>query len=118
MRDIRFRAWDKVLKRMIGATVMDSFTIRNDGAYSTPNDIAIMQYTGLDDKNGKPIFEGDLINIFGGICEIEFYEGSFGYWIWKEDKFRNFITATISDKDEIEVIGNIYEDAHLLDKQT
>ena len=117
MREIKFRAWGK--EEMDGNPVHTGTSTCAVGINQLPHmfevkGVVLMQYTGLKDKNGVEIYEGDIVNIFGSNTEIEFYEGCFGYWIWKEEKYRNFITATISDKEEIEVIGNIYENKDIL----
>jgi hypothetical protein len=75
------------------------------------------EYTGLKDKNGKRIFEGDIVNILGwGIGEIYFTEGRYGakkpvghpfYWI-------GFCKTDHSDF-AAEVIGNIHDNPELLE---
>jgi len=79
----------------------------------------IMQYTGLKDKNKKDIYEGDIVNgiefspfhpkenIDNTIGEIVFDETLFGYCITDGNK-------PICHMDEIEIIGNIYENPELL----
>ena len=78
----------------------------------------VTQFTGLLDKNGKEIYEGDLFRIIDpedkSTCEIVFKDGAFRkkYWQWEDglqypiiDKF---------DLENFEVIGNIYENPELL----
>ena len=63
MREIKFRTWVKNESKMISgysATVIDVFT--QSFAYRS-KEVELMQYTGLKDKNGKEIFEGDVIRI-------------------------------------------------------
>lgn len=115
MREIKFRAWDKCKSRIVFFDLWDS-------EVSIPaSDSPIMQYIGLKDKNGKEIYESDLVLIpegYGGdfrykecIAEIKYDEGC-------------FYSHNLSHKDGIvmqdfqwnqtEVIGNIYENGDLL----
>lgn len=76
MREIKFRAWNG--SKMRGVERNDFFSIRSDGVLSmqlpdTDFDVPLMQYTGLKDKNGVEIYEGDIVCISGyGLYEVEF----------------------------------------------
>lgn len=71
-----------------------------------------MQYTGLKDKNGKEIYEGDLIGEIEFVVPVEFHDGSFtvgnsqSAWEWLCARSRKGL--------DTEVIGNIYENPDLL----
>ena len=118
MRELKFRCYSIPYARMY--TPIASRIIVESENNSNDN-IKIMQYTGLKDKNGVLIFEGDICKINysldsqknsyceHGIVLIEYHEGS--YWaVNKEDKYH-----VIIDKQEVlEVIGNIYENPYLL----
>ncbi|MDM0974723.1 hypothetical protein G6Z18_14740 [Clostridium perfringens] len=80
----------------------------------------LMQYTGLKDKNGKEIYEGDILSIkiysgdkviVEGKTVVEFKDGCFGV-IWGYDKA--FLSLNSFFKAKFEVIGNIYENPELL----
>ena len=86
------------------------------GIYGRIDVNTIGQYTGLHDKNGKEIYEGDIIQILGGEYEQGFYE-------WNEkvqikdliyDGFNLMMTISQIGNKAIEVIGNIYENPELL----
>lgn len=86
------------------------------------------QYTGLKDKNGKKIFEGDIVctrfpkecEHAGNICsigDIQFRDGIFGIeWTqWKNDTFWGLRRIDEDFHKEIEIIGNIYDNPELLE---
>ena len=117
MREIKFRAWDKIHKEMStwsslydNPNLWEYILSHNEQFENWIGDIVLMQFTGLTDKNGKEIYEGDIIlfNNFGDTLDKVVYSpGCFhtsggGYLL---DEIR-----------EIEVIGNIYENPELLEE--
>jgi len=113
MREIKFRAWDKENKSMKNVQEM-FFNYENRWVVTSEVidlDAPIMQYTGLKDKNGTPIYEGDILNMIyhGGVTVVKpeikgvvsFYGASF---VAGEEKIP-FDRIGRS----LEVIGNIYE---------
>jgi len=112
-REIKFRAWDKKAKKY--HQVFPKWKISSDGIFECLGDenIVIQQSTGLKDKNGKEIYEGDIIKTdeFGDeIAEVWFSEQ--GMWIFgNKEKQKGEVFL---DKSHYEVIGNIYENPELL----
>ena len=104
-REIKFRAWDKSCNKMRGISgLQDCFSLRSDGVCN--EDYILMQYTGLKDKNGKEIYEGDAIRYknYNGFSVIRYEKGSFFFYGISVIHF----LFNVKGKD-IEVIGNIYE---------
>lgn len=148
MREIKFRAWDKECKRMItgaypagiyasdgqlqpmiyldGSVVLMS---DEDGGKSgiweheVSNELEIMQYTGLKDKNGKEIYEGDIVrNTDGEIFRVD-YAGRWARYMLSYDgewciKYLEDYGKLETYSLNMEVIGNIYENPELLKEET
>ena len=124
-REIKFRAWDKENKIMIDHFYLfdDIFTSNGQLAmYSRKEDWVIMQYTGLNDRNGVEIYEGDILNFdiqdHNGndniyTLPVEYYVDTF--MCFDKDTDAYFSIGEIKANDEeLEVIGNIYENPELL----
>lgn len=127
MRPIEFRTWDKELKHFNFSGFYFLFkplTLwydSEDGPIEmNKNDFEINQFTGLLDKNGKKIFEGDIIQMDykDYKAEVVFWERppEFGFKPLNEDKWIEDWNIT-DDHCRVEVIGNIYQDSHLLEKE-
>lgn len=124
MREIKFRSWDKLDKKLyynVGLTLIGVIVYENPD--NQPPEIEIinrgrgcfelMQYTGLKDKNGKEIYEGDIAVKDGYKLKIIWKHS--GFWCEFDPKAGySESTALFQFNDEIEVIGNIYENGDLL----
>lgn len=134
MRTIKFRAWDgEAMWLYKGDCLYDLSTWL--GAHSTlrkDKDSILMQFTGLTDKNGKEIYEGDIVkNTWEYLSHVlppneeEVYEteSSIHSVMFDLGCFRlsgtnsNWGGAPLDACDELSVIGNIYEHPHLLEQQ-
>lgn len=116
LRSIKFRAWDKKNKRMCAVDALylaDDFCVVvrfvNDDnemgqATLSHGEYELIQFTGLHDRNGNEVFEGDVVEVedaFIGKHKIEVE--------WRDGFINSF--AILGDG---EVIGNIYEHPNLL----
>lgn len=108
-REIKFRAFDKDTKEMFyfGMYGAKEFYIREHTPYS---EFEVMQFTGLHDKNGKEIYESDILaNELGLKAEVRW-----DYYVLEEigNQIKDF-----DDEAKWYIIGNIYEHPHLLTKE-
>lgn len=149
MREIKFRAWDKAKHRMLGVDQLafgpdgklvsiysDGPDFSNDsealmGEKPDLNDAVLMQYTGLHDKNGREIYEGDLLRVeldddpdsyyiapvtWGG-SDYPAFDIMSKYWPKNVSYDTNVLSAIIAGWSEevMSVIGNIYENPEMLE---
>ena len=138
MREIKFRAWQKYHKRMLQVEnisfkngVISSISTHTDD-YVIPADVIytdeyksdfwltdergmcldLMQFTGLKDKNGKEIYEGDVIILNGNDNPhvVEYTTNGTASFIFR---YKNCVIYNVNDS-VVKVIGNIHENAELL----
>lgn len=123
MREIKFRVWN-----------IDEYISLNEAMHSdivyiqVPSSskkslieinwegVELEQFTGMHDKNGVPIFEGDIIKDHIGIGVVEYSEKRASFRAnYKDGTCKWFIDYNLKGElESIEVIGNIHQHAHLL----
>ncbi len=123
MGEIKFRAWSeskKAMYRVLGySDIEQCFFVQGKGRGKAPlADIVLMQSTGLKDKNGKEIYEGDIVlckihdKEYMGLVE---YTNTYGFY-YLSGMGRS--DTELWGCNERKVIGNIYEHNHLLEQNS
>jgi uncharacterized phage protein (TIGR01671 family) len=122
MREIKFRAWDPINRVMECNVNVNQGTPVKQGYqwFNKENTVLhseLMQYTGLNDKNGKEIYERDVIEFHVGTWKtvVEFKDGMFICYVPRERATVVVEEILFNVADRCEVIGNIYENPELLE---
>lgn len=121
MREIKFRAWDKVCKPNRIKTWEQLLAQYQLTQVFVSDYFILMQYTGIKDKNGKEIYEGDV---------VEYKDFSGGLYLFREQpkttgiiKINNLLRGIYLkgmgtfEGSKAEVIGNIYDNPELLEME-
>lgn len=123
----KFRAWDKFDKVMRDVTLLDYN--QNFVGYSYPvfmkstMHMELMQSTGLKDKNGKEIFEGDILANGPDVMCMKRHN-TLGFYVEKKGRGEFIADGAVLEEfeedakeiaDSLEIIGNIYENKDILE---
>jgi len=119
MREIKFRAWDLAIKRL---GLVDCLVWGESGQITanivyvdeqvTTTYPELMQFTNLIDKNGKEIYEGDIIK--RSLIDFNYSKSFVVAWDSRNACFRLENGPALFHDDNDEIIGNIYENPELL----
>src|SRR5689334_10237792 len=137
MREIRFRVWNEAAKEMIILDLFQAncyeqdFILRNREANERESWIddnacdikwPIMQFTGMKDKNGNDLYDGDLVK--DGSVEYQYIYGVYWHpqfqWSLKIMENNQFVGTlkdpeyTVPEEMKLELLGNIYQNKDLL----
>ena len=130
MRDIKFRIWDGAKNEWLASSNKDALpyygfalvgevmTVQSPPVWSLDEGNVIEQYTGLKDKNGTEIYDGDIIKVEGDaeIYRVEWIYSGFGL----EPRYNSPlypILGNVKLRKKIEVIGNVHENPELVEEK-
>ena len=135
MRDIKFRMWHKQIKQMYNVGMINFeqrfIFIKHSLNYTQSSfameEVELMQFTGLHDKNGKEIYEGDVVRklVWNELkfeaegdgkdysyAKVQYIDELASFHLVNKDN--KILWELSEDKYNIEVAGNIYENSDLL----
>ena len=128
MREPKYRVWHKKRKVMM---LVRSLSWDEDGAFMwgwtgvadpeeetpeplRPDQVELMEYTGIKDKTGKEIYESDVVkHIYDGIFLVEWSPGRFEFVRDRDERAAPDVRPVIQCANIVEVIGNVYANPEL-----
>ena len=134
MREIKFRAYEKaynVIREVVSINFADKTVVLKDDFFDDVrllnfNQVNLMQYTGLKDKNGKEIYGGYIVSVrylydkrTTDIAQVVWQEDKVGFGLKSLKGLTNeeYDLYRVTAEHNLEVIGNIYENPELLGRK-
>lgn len=117
MKELKFRAWLKEKKKMVSVCQINLSNEYIDYIYNgninrdSFMNIELMQYIGVKDKNGKAVYEGDVVQLFDGNKYIIKWNDQIACF----EIVNDFGYLVFASNNDFEVIGNIYENPEWLE---
>jgi len=123
MKPIKFRAWDKENKKMFKVQNLDFGSkgtylgaVDETLTFRVPEDIIVMQYTGLKDKHKKEIYEGDILQRWNNVQKI--WENKIIVYSIEDFYFDESHEFNLwGGNEEYQIRGNIYKNPELLENK-
>jgi hypothetical protein len=119
MREIKFRAWDKLNKDMFNVesiNFQERRVYKDTVSYCKFENIDLMQYTGLKDEYGDEIYEGDIVTLHNSKYKVIFNTKE-ARFILNDAFFEMDIPFTNNNNERMEIVGNIYENSELMEDE-